>query len=295
MSTERFHSGGAAGEIPRGVEVLVSKASVDAEFKALLLERRAEAAQEIGLALSPTEAMMLDAIPEAHLDAVIARTKVAPANRRAFLGTAAVVMLAALGAGARQKDARGGSLGIRPIQPPRDTKHIVYVESDFRQTPSFTYGITDPKGFGDQRDEIARMNRLLPRAVDLSRRAWYKNLDRNGVRFPLKSPRHFRIKSLGAYTREAEAQTFMREGETANAKRLEGLALRAKVRLSALDEADRTKAIAKQKALQEAEQLLEDTLRSLLAEKKPVPPHSFTRGIRPDRPPPTQGVRPDRP
>ena len=32
------------GDIPRGIELLVKKASVDAEFRALQLERRAEAA-----------------------------------------------------------------------------------------------------------------------------------------------------------------------------------------------------------------------------------------------------------
>jgi hypothetical protein len=97
MSTESPRGGEAMGSIPRGIEVLVSKASLDAEFRALLLKRRAKAADEIGLALSPAESMMLGAIPAAQLEAVIARTKVAPSNRRAFLGRAAAVMLAALG------------------------------------------------------------------------------------------------------------------------------------------------------------------------------------------------------
>ena len=86
--------------IPRGIEVLVKKASVDPAFRALLLERRAEAAVEIGLTLDPAEAAMLDAIPAAQLDAIIARTTVDPVSRAAFLGKAAAVMIAALGAGA---------------------------------------------------------------------------------------------------------------------------------------------------------------------------------------------------
>ncbi|MBM4037379.1 MAG: hypothetical protein FJ290_02595 [Planctomycetes bacterium] len=86
--------------IPRGIEVLVKKASVDPAFRALLLERRAGAAGEIGLALAPAEAAMLGAIPAAQLEAIIARTTVDPMSRAAFLGKAAALMLAALGSGA---------------------------------------------------------------------------------------------------------------------------------------------------------------------------------------------------
>jgi hypothetical protein len=86
------------GEIPRGIEVLVKKASVDAEFKELLLERRAEVATEIGLELDPAEVMMLKAVPREQLEKIIARTTVRPQSRRAFLGRAAALMLAALGA-----------------------------------------------------------------------------------------------------------------------------------------------------------------------------------------------------
>ncbi len=88
------------GEIPRGVEVLVKKASVDPWFKALLLSRRAGAAEAIGLALAPAEAALLNFIPAAQLEAVIASTKVEPGKVPAFLGRAAAVMLVALGASA---------------------------------------------------------------------------------------------------------------------------------------------------------------------------------------------------
>jgi hypothetical protein len=64
--------------VPRGIEVLVKKAAVDPAFRELLLARRAEAASEIGLALEPAEAAMLDAIPAAQLEAIIARTTVDP-------------------------------------------------------------------------------------------------------------------------------------------------------------------------------------------------------------------------
>jgi len=93
-------SGKPVGPIPRGIEVLIKKAAVDTEFKRLLLEKRAEAAREIGLVLDPAEALMLKAATAAQLDAIIARTTVAPSILPAFLGRAAAVMLVALGAGA---------------------------------------------------------------------------------------------------------------------------------------------------------------------------------------------------
>jgi hypothetical protein len=85
--------------IPKGVEVLVKKASVDPAFRKLLLEKRAEAAKDIGLELSLAEAAMLAAIPAAQLEAVIASTKVEPSHVAAFMGKAAAVMLAALAVG----------------------------------------------------------------------------------------------------------------------------------------------------------------------------------------------------
>ncbi len=83
--------------IPRGIEVLVKKASVDPEFRKLLLSRRAAAAEEIGLELAESEIAMLKVIAAKQLEAIIESTRVAPASRRIFLGKAASVMLAALG------------------------------------------------------------------------------------------------------------------------------------------------------------------------------------------------------
>lgn len=85
-------------QIPMGIEVLVKKASVDPAFKAILLERRAGAADEIGLKLDAAEAMMLAGVPDTQLDSIIAHTSVPLEHRRAFLGQAAVAMLAAVGA-----------------------------------------------------------------------------------------------------------------------------------------------------------------------------------------------------
>jgi hypothetical protein len=90
-------SGKGIGSVPRGIEVLVKKAAVDSEFKALLLAERSSAAAEIGLELSGTEAAMLDGVPKAQLKAIIANTTVNPKMRSAFTGRVAAVMLAALG------------------------------------------------------------------------------------------------------------------------------------------------------------------------------------------------------
>jgi acyl carrier protein len=85
-------------QIPKGIEVLVKKASVDPAFKMLLLAQRADAAREIGLDLDATEALMLAAVPSQQLESIIARTSVPQEHRRAFLGQAAAAMLAAIGA-----------------------------------------------------------------------------------------------------------------------------------------------------------------------------------------------------
>jgi hypothetical protein len=85
--------------IPRGIEVLVKKASLDPAFCRLLLEQRAAAAREIGLELTPSEAAILSSVPEAQLQAMIDRTKVPDAQRRIFLGRLGAVMLSAVVAG----------------------------------------------------------------------------------------------------------------------------------------------------------------------------------------------------
>ncbi|MDD4891087.1 MAG: hypothetical protein PHU85_14290 [Phycisphaerae bacterium] len=83
--------------IPRGVEVLVKKAAVDAQFRATLLARRAAAAAEIGLLLTPSEKAMLNAVPVAQIEAIVGQTQVDPAIRPALLGKVAAAMLLALG------------------------------------------------------------------------------------------------------------------------------------------------------------------------------------------------------
>jgi hypothetical protein len=116
-------SGRRVGAVPRGVEVLVKKAAVDPAFKKLLMEKRAEAAEAIALKLEPAEAAMLNAVPEAQLESIVANTKVSPILRPAFVGYAAGVMLAALatttacGDAGTSPDDPGATRGIQPDFP----------------------------------------------------------------------------------------------------------------------------------------------------------------------------------
>jgi acyl carrier protein len=115
-------------EFSRRIEVLLKKASVDPAFKTALLQRRGEVAREIGLQLEPAEAAMLSAVRREQLEAIIARTSVPEAHRRAFLGQAAAAMLAALGIVAVRPGAAAGQVqeppffgGVRPDTPPDRT------------------------------------------------------------------------------------------------------------------------------------------------------------------------------
>ncbi|MBI5572699.1 MAG: hypothetical protein HY914_22335 [Desulfomonile tiedjei] len=82
--------------IPRGIEVLIKKASIDPEFRAILLEKRAEAATEIDLDLSATETTMLNTLPAEQIEKIIGSTTVPIEHRRVFLGRAAAAMLSVL-------------------------------------------------------------------------------------------------------------------------------------------------------------------------------------------------------
>jgi len=108
-------SGVPLGPVPRGVEILIQKAAVDPDFKALLLEKRSAAAPEIGLTLQPAEAAMLDGVPAQQLEAIIARTKVPENMRRVLLGAMTAAALAALGGSiVIPLLARTQTLGSRP-------------------------------------------------------------------------------------------------------------------------------------------------------------------------------------
>ncbi len=91
--------GGRTSGIPRGIEVLIKKASVDPEFRTVLIEKRAKAAAEIELELSAAEAAMLKAIPGVQIQKIIENTTIPDEHRRAFLGKVAAAMLALIGLG----------------------------------------------------------------------------------------------------------------------------------------------------------------------------------------------------
>lgn len=111
-------AGKPVGNIPRGIEVLVKKAAVDPGFKKTLLEKRAGAANEIELTLEPSEVAMINAVPAAQLEAIVAKTTVEPKQRKAFLGRVAAVMIVALGASTVGYGCKGDAgEGIRPDRP----------------------------------------------------------------------------------------------------------------------------------------------------------------------------------
>jgi hypothetical protein len=112
-------SGQPLGSVPRGIEVLVKKASIDPAFREALLSRRAAAADEIGLRLDNVEAMMLTAAPREQLETVIASATVPEEHRRAFLGHVAAAMLAAIGVATAGcgESVRLPTKGIRPDRP----------------------------------------------------------------------------------------------------------------------------------------------------------------------------------
>ena len=127
--------GRSIGNVPRGVEVLVKKAAVDAEFRALLLSRREEAAAEIGLELEAGEEAMLRAAPLSQLQAIIDRTKVDPGHRTALLSWSAAVIVAALGiavAGCFPPVAGGA----RPDNPTEPAAETVDAEPDTSSPPT---------------------------------------------------------------------------------------------------------------------------------------------------------------
>jgi len=130
-------SGQRTGDIPRGIEVLMKKASVDPAFQELLLAKRADAAAEIGLKLDPAEALMLAAAPADQLQAIIAQTSVPQEHRRAFLGQAAATMLAALGAVVTVAGCPKGSRPDLPrqLEPPERRDPPEKSEPDKPQRP----------------------------------------------------------------------------------------------------------------------------------------------------------------
>ena len=104
------------GTIPRGLEVLVKKASVDPQFRELLFQKRAGAAATIALELDPAELAMLEIIPSEQLAQIVDQTLVPVEQRRVFLGQVAAAMLAVLAVGLAGcgREPEPPTRGIRP-------------------------------------------------------------------------------------------------------------------------------------------------------------------------------------
>lgn len=102
--------------VPRGIEVLVKKAAIDAEFRKLLLEQRGRAAAIIGLELDPAETAMLCAISREQLARIVENTAVPAELRSMFAGQVAAAMMAALGMGLASSPAQ--PVGA-PADPPK--------------------------------------------------------------------------------------------------------------------------------------------------------------------------------
>ncbi|HUV65882.1 MAG TPA: hypothetical protein VMW24_18450 [Sedimentisphaerales bacterium] len=102
------------GSFPRGIEVLVKKASVAPEFRQLLLAKRAKAACEIGLELTEAEQKMLSSMPAQQLEKIIDNVRVDAKHRSVFLGSVGKLMLATVVATAAISGLHCASAGISP-------------------------------------------------------------------------------------------------------------------------------------------------------------------------------------
>ena len=156
-------SGQSVGPIPRGIEVLVMKAAVDPQFKQLLLERRAAAAEAIELKLDPSEEMMLDAIPAEQFETIIARTNVSQQHRRVFLGQAAAAMLATLGVAAGCGD-QPQPRGIRPDSPD-GRPHEIPLSDGIRPDPVEPIEPDDPVAPVEPADPVKEKSEMISRGV----------------------------------------------------------------------------------------------------------------------------------
>ena len=83
--------------VPTGIQKLLRLAEVDAGFRRELLARRAGIASAAGVALTASEAAILDAVPAAQLEAMVGHLPPPPASRRTFLRQTASTAVMLLG------------------------------------------------------------------------------------------------------------------------------------------------------------------------------------------------------
>jgi len=289
--------------IPQGIEVLVKKASVDPEFRRLLLARRSGAAREIELELGPAEAAMLDGIPAGLLEATIAQTVVSPMTRAAFLGRAAAAMLAALAGASGLAEAAGGSIkpgGISPDRPPLPASGFVLCEQTSTRG-EVLHSLLDAAAFRDRVAQVQRTNRLLGQAHALASRAWGADASHKDVAFPLPLPQPIRCARQEVFADRQAGEAALRQKLEEDAKRAADARKAEEQRLAALSDAEREAEMKRWEPLRAAQQLFDDQLNKLVASGAALPQGPPTDGIRPDVPPAVAprgsfgGVRPDRP
>ena len=243
------------GRIPRGVEILITKAAVDPEFKALLLARRAAAAQAIDLALTPAEAAVVDSIPEAQLDASIANTVVSPMTRGAFLGTAASAMIAALARAAADD----------PMGRGRPRRYHVCEVKDYKG--DLRYEVLDRTLHAERLAALRRSNPLLGPAHREAARLWRADRARAGLPFPMAEPRPEQCRILGSYARRDLAQAELRTRQERLARDRKARDAKEAKRRQALAPEERKQAQRKADQIEAAHRLFQDSLRKLLARR----------------------------
>jgi hypothetical protein len=261
----------ANGSIPRGIEVLVKKASVDAEFRGMLLARRAEAAGEIGLELEPSEAAMLNSVPGAQLEAIIASTVVSPMSRGAFLGRAAAAMLAALLASPGEQAAYGATRGVQPDKPDATGEKgpfIVYEQTNLRGDSSF--GVATEAEFAIKAADVARRNKVLDRAYQQAMAAWKEDPAYKGVAFPMKKPVRMRCEKLETFPIRKQAETAVAPRAKQQEKQAEQKRKAEQQRLEGLSEAEKKREQKRAELRDAAERLFDRQLGELLASEAPA-------------------------
>ncbi len=278
-----------ASQIPRGIEVLVKKAAVDAEFHKLLLERRAEAAKEIGLVLDPAEAAMLASIPASLLEGIIARTTVSPISRAAFLGKAAAVMLAALGTDLAAAEGPPPPGGIAPDIPSQRERFVLFTEADYKGQARFA--VLNTIAYDKRAAETAARNRLLRDAYVAAQKAWKGDEAYKDIAFPMPEPQLLQIERIGTFNRADQAEELLKFRQKELDKKTQAAAEAEQRRLESLTPEERAKEQKRAALLKAAQALFEKELQRLVAASQPPRP-PVSRGVSMDRPPMPYGEPP---
>jgi hypothetical protein len=167
--------GAALPPVPTGLPRLLRLAAVDEAFRGELLARRAAVAAAAGVTLTPSERAIVDAVPAAHLAAMIAGLPPPAPDRREFLvraAASAVLLLlggASLGSGC-ERPRRNEALtegGISPVlrEPRREAAQTAGAAPDLPPMAP-----VDDGGARPQRNETMRKGGISPQLREPRRR-----------------------------------------------------------------------------------------------------------------------------